>query len=96
MLATFSLGDLDFINKLLVIRLNVVMSEVNGLWIMVFNATFTEFYRGGQYYWWRKPEYPEKTTNLLQVTDNLCHIMLISRAPRLSRIRTHTISGDRH
>jgi hypothetical protein len=25
----------------------------------------------GQFYWWRKPEYPEKTTNLSQVTDKL-------------------------
>ena len=44
-----------------------------GVRVMVFIATFnniSDIYRGSQFYWWTKPEYPEKT-NLAQVTDKL-------------------------
>jgi hypothetical protein len=33
-------------------------------------------YRGGQFYRWRKPEYPGKTTDLTQVIDKLYPIIL--------------------
>jgi len=66
-------------------------SYIEGVMVMVLNATFNKILIIS---WWRNQEYPEKTTDMPQVTDKLDHIMLYRVCFAMDGVRTHNLGGN--
>ena len=71
-----SINDMQHIMESYIYILIILTRNVTNYVFFLFVLMVFQFYRGSQFYWWGKPEDPEKTTDLSQVTEKFDHIKL--------------------
>ena len=63
--------------------ISLITSSTTVPWCLMPLSAIFQLYHGVQFYSWRKPEYPEKTTDLSQVTESNYHTIMTTTAPLL-------------
>ena len=64
-------------------------------WCLLPLSAIFQLYHGDQFKWWKKPEYPERTTNHGQATGKLYHLRLRVKCTPLCNLQrrawTHVV-----
>jgi hypothetical protein len=59
-----------------IMPLEIQLSRKNEFWCLTPLSAIFQLYHGDQFYWWRMPEYPERTIDPGQATGKLYHLRL--------------------
>jgi hypothetical protein len=65
--------------------LSVYINNCKGGLVLCYNLLIFPLYRGDQFYWWRKPEYPEKNTYIYRKSLKTISHNVVSNISRPER-----------